>query len=176
MLQNYLNTDPGQFQIHHSLSHQQNPTNGFLTHAPFQFPLMSRLTASPFVKPSPLDFARRPLTPPETTVNEHAHSISVAGVPEQPRPSDVESVASALAQDPGARFRRVSSLAYHSTGLRDARERSTQKSFKSFIIVTPPPSFLNEYGQLGHTLSSGPSHRLSQGLLMPLFPTVRGRH
>ncbi|KAF9055323.1 hypothetical protein BDZ89DRAFT_1125088 [Hymenopellis radicata] len=136
---------------------------------------MSRLTASPFVKPSPLDFGRRPLTPPETTVNEHAHSISVAGVPEQQRPSDAESVASALAQDPGARFRRVSSLAYHSSGLRDARERSAQKSFKSFIIVTPPPSFLNEYGPLGHTLSSGPSHRLSQGLLMPLFPTMYGQ-
>lgn len=141
---------------------------------------MSRLTASPFVKPSPLDFVRRPLTPPETAIvggSDHvgpSHSISVAGAPDQqPRPYEGDHISVQLPQDPGARFRRISSLAYHSSGLggRD-RDRSGQKSFKSFIVVMPPPSFLHEYGQLGHTLSSGPAHRLGQGLLMPLFPTV----
>jgi hypothetical protein len=37
----------------------------------------------------------------------------------------------------------------------------------------PPPSLPHDHGHLGHTLSTGPRHRLSQGLLMPLFPTVR---
>jgi hypothetical protein len=39
-------------------------------------------------------------------------------------------------------------------------------------MVIPPARILEEYGQLGHTLSTGPSHRLSHGLLMPLFPSV----
>lgn len=80
--------------------------------------------------------------------------------------------ASASPEGAGARFRRVSSLAYHSSGLRESRERSVQRNYKSFVVIIPPPSFLQEHGQLGHTLSLGPRHRLSQGMLMPLFPTV----
>lgn len=137
---------------------------------------MSRLTASPFTKPSALEFSRSTATPAETLMSDpfgHSQSMSVAGPPDLPRAFDNDSISSAQVADPGARFRRVSSLAYHSSGLRETRERSAQRNFKSFIIVIPPTSLVHEYGPLGHTLSSGPPHRLGQGLLMPLFPTVR---
>jgi hypothetical protein len=62
---------------------------------------------------------------------------------------------------------------YHNSGLRESRERTVQRSSRSFVVVLPPPSLPQDHGHLGHTLSSGPRHRLSQGLLMPLFPTVR---
>lgn len=78
-------------------------------------------------------------------------------------------------ETPGARNRKVSSLAYHSSGFRESRERTSQRNFKSFVVVIPPPSLLQEHGQLGHTLSLGPQHRLSQGILMPLFPTLYGQ-
>lgn len=73
---------------------------------------------------------------------------------------------------PAARFRKVSTLAYMSSGLQ-GRERNAQRSIKSFVVVVPPDNFQHAHGALGHTLSSGPSHRHAQGLLMPLFPTVR---
>ncbi|KAJ7507846.1 hypothetical protein B0H11DRAFT_2218656 [Mycena galericulata] len=42
----------------------------------------------------------------------------------------------------------------------------------SEYFETPAAS---DHGHLGHTLASGPRHRLSQGLLMPLFPTMYGQ-
>ena len=47
---------------------------------------------------------------------------------------------------------------------------------KWLVLVTPPASFTHEHGHLGNTLSSGPSHRLSQGILMPLYPSVCCSH
>jgi len=75
----------------------------------------------------------------------------------------------------GARFRKISSIAYHTSGLRESRERTPQRASKAFVIIIPPASFTQQHGQLGHTLSSGPRYRLSQGLLMPLFPTMYGQ-
>jgi hypothetical protein len=74
-------------------------------------------------------------------------------------------------ETPTAGFKRVSTLAYHS-GLRQHQDRPIHKSSKSLIVVIPPENFSQEHGQLGHTLSSGPRNRLSQGILMPLLPTV----
>ncbi|KAK7470608.1 hypothetical protein VKT23_002032 [Stygiomarasmius scandens] len=141
---------------------------------------MSRLTSSPFHKPSPFQFPRVPLSPPETNTEQIPPSslsatVSVAGgIDGLPHvESDVQR--SQNSESPGARFRRVSSLAYHSSGLREPRERGVQRNYRYFVVVVPPPSFVQDHGQLGHTLSLGPQHRLSQGLLMPLFPTMFGQ-
>lgn len=140
---------------------------------------MQHLTASPFHKPSPYEFPRavHPLSPPDTD--------SEIGAPVQPTPvsgsnpvmfgvefDQTTSQPPTPADPPAARFKRVSTLAYHTSGLREPRERSSQRSSKSLIVVIPPASFSREHGQLGHTLSSGPPSRLTNGILMPLFPTV----
>lgn len=129
---------------------------------------MSRLTASPFHKPTAFSYPRAPVSPPETNSEFIAPaSVTVAG---GHMDLDVES---AVTESPAARFRRVSTLAYNASGLRgDPRERD-RRSYKTFVVVLPPPSLQDHHGRLGHTLAQGPHHRLSQGLLMPLFPTVR---
>ena len=70
-------------------------------------------------------------------------------------------------------FRRVSTLAYHSSPLRDPRERFSGRQSRWLIVVIPPASLVQDHGPLGHTLTSGPAQRLSQGILMPLQPPVR---
>ncbi|KAK0206596.1 hypothetical protein DFS33DRAFT_1315716 [Desarmillaria ectypa] len=141
---------------------------------------MSRLTASSFHQPpASFEFPDRallssPLTSSDPTGPSLMPStISVAGM-QNPHSMGSESHILGI-ETPGARNRRVSSLAYHSSGIRESRERVAQQSFKSFVIVIPPPSLLQEHGQLGHTLSLGPQHRLAHGLLMPLFPTLYGQ-
>jgi hypothetical protein len=145
---------------------------------------MSRLTASPFHKPSPFEFPRpvHPISPPDTE--------SDLGAPLQPTSVstsnpvmfgvEFEQTASQLpahaAESPAARFKRVSTLAYHNSGLREPRERLAHKTSKSLVVIIPPESFSREHGQLGHTLTSGPRNRLSHGILMPLFPTVSPNH
>ncbi|KAF9259546.1 hypothetical protein L218DRAFT_963585 [Marasmius fiardii PR-910] len=142
---------------------------------------MSRLTASPFHKPSPFEFPRTlPVSPPETNSDSagpsaptHEATVSVAG--------GIEALHSESdfhhngADSLGSRLRRGPSLHYQSSGIREAKERIVQRSLKSFIIVVPPSILLQEHGQLGHTLSLGPRHRLEQGMLMPLFPTMYGQ-
>ncbi|KAJ6539380.1 hypothetical protein B0H19DRAFT_1178771 [Mycena capillaripes] len=142
---------------------------------------MSRLTASPFHKPSPFEFPQ--------------HSASIEGLPsahpqlptpastsiiggQDPHAAEYFETPSASIVDPAStsRFRRVaSSIVYQNSGLRESRERTVQRSSRSFVVVLPPPSLPQDHGHLGHTLSSGPRHRLSQGLLMPLFPTMYGQ-
>lgn len=73
----------------------------------------------------------------------------------------------------GVPFRRVSTLAYHSSPLRDPRDRSNGRQSRWLIVVIPPASLVQDHGPLGNTLTSGPAQRLSQGILMPLQPTVR---
>ena len=73
----------------------------------------------------------------------------------------------------GVPCRRVSTLTYHNSPLRDPRERPNVRQSRWLIIVIPPPSLVQDHGPLGHTLTSGPSQRLSQGIVMPLQPTVR---
>lgn len=73
----------------------------------------------------------------------------------------------------GVPFRRVSTLAYHNSPLHNPRERPYPRQSRWLIIVIPPPSLVQDHGPLGNTLTSGPSHRLSQGIVMPLQPTVR---
>ncbi|KAI0304126.1 hypothetical protein BC826DRAFT_1101019 [Russula brevipes] len=75
----------------------------------------------------------------------------------------------------GAPLRRVSTLAYHSSPLRDPRDRPSVRQSRWLIVVIPPTSLAQDHGPLGHTLISGPSHRLSQGIVMPLQPTMYGQ-
>lgn len=112
-----------------------------------------------------------PLSPPDT---DSEVGPSLQHTPES-RPNramfGVESGLSAQAETPTAKSRRVSTLAYHSS-LREPQERSVHKSSKSLVVIIPPDIFSQEHGRLGHTLSSGSRNRLSQGILMPLLPTV----
>lgn len=73
----------------------------------------------------------------------------------------------------GVPFRRVSTLTYHNSPLNGPRERPNSRQSRWLIIVIPPPSLVQDHGPLGNTLTSGPSHRLSQGVVMPLQSTVR---
>ena len=52
------------------------------------------------------------------------------------------------------------------------RERSRQRASRWLVLVLPPSFVTQSQGAFGHTLSSGQSSRLSQGLLLPLYPTV----
>lgn len=134
---------------------------------------MSRLTASPFHKPSPYDLPRpvHPLSPPETDSEAPGTFNSrpmILGAVE----SDFTSSQLPNQESPSAKFKRVSTLAYHNSAIRETRDRSIQRNFKSLVVVTPPEGITQQHGQLGHTLSSGPQAKVAQGILMPLFPTV----
>lgn len=139
---------------------------------------MSHLTSSPFHKPYPYDFPRPsqlptpPDTEPEFTGFTHPQGIVPAATTE----ADPLSLQTNLAHDAHvSRMRRVSTLSYRNTGLRDNRERSSSGQTKWLIVVVPPPSLSKAHGNLGHTLASGPPDRLPQGTLMPLFPTMYGQ-
>lgn len=53
-----------------------------------------------------------------------------------------------------------------------SREHSRHRVSRWLILVLPPAFITQSQGAFGSTLSSGPSSRLSQGLLIPLYPTV----
>lgn len=130
---------------------------------------MSHLTTSLFRKPSPLEVPRNTQipTPPDTDVN-FFDSVSAQVSTTQAPPVEYESIPP---QPPLPR--RVSTLSYHNTGIRESRERTAPRpQSKWLVVVTPPAAITQEHGQLGQTLSSGPPGRLSQGILLPLFPTV----
>jgi len=142
---------------------------------------MSRLTASPFHRPSPYEVlnAVHPLSPPETNSDYVGPVLTSASMPvtvpvvAEPDFDHTEVLPSAtITETSGSHIRRTSSLTYNNTNLRESRDRSVPKSPKPLLVVIPPLALVRERGQLGHTLSSGPPHRLSQGILMPLFPTV----
>ncbi|TFK23279.1 hypothetical protein FA15DRAFT_670675 [Coprinopsis marcescibilis] len=74
---------------------------------------------------------------------------------------------------PLSRLRRQPSIVYHSPSHRsDARERAPSNPGKLLVVVVPPVSLREEHGNFGSTLSVGPLHRLSQGIIMPLFPNM----
>lgn len=134
---------------------------------------MSRLTSSLFHKPSPFDAPLLIPSPPES------HSDTITPYPLNPANlqdlgglNNHHSFATASPESAGTRFRKSSSIPYHSSNLRDNREKG-QRSGKSLIIVIPPPTLVYDHGDIAHTLSNGPFHRLSEGVTMPLFPSVR---
>ncbi|KAF8974532.1 hypothetical protein BDZ97DRAFT_1911708 [Flammula alnicola] len=142
---------------------------------------MSRLTASPFHKPSPFQFPRAPPSPPDTNSD-----TIIPGMP-IPMLSAAQSLsgqdfgvaegglASASPDTPGSRLRKSSSIPYHSSGFRENKDRTSQRGGKPLIIVIPPPTLFQVPGQHGPTIASGPYHRLTQGVVMPLFPSMFGQ-
>ncbi|KAF7432966.1 hypothetical protein PC9H_004910 [Pleurotus ostreatus] len=137
---------------------------------------MAHMAAAHFEYPQ-----RHPLSPPETNADSPGTTAMPTPLTQHvPLPSrsvgDPEELGAKLSESPTSRFRRVSTLAYHNSPLRDNRDRSSiSRPSKPLIIVIPPQALLHECGQLGHTLSQGPPHRLSHGILMPLFPTMYGQ-
>lgn len=73
---------------------------------------------------------------------------------------------------PELQARRTSILSYQNSGYRDPNDRSYSRSPRNLVVVIPPPDLPLNQGQLGNVLSTGPRHRLSQGILMPLFSSV----
>lgn len=138
---------------------------------------MSHLTANPFQKhyefPRPAPLLTPPDTEPEysTQLPSAAHPSGGLGVDLDPSPS-YRSSPTPTPEVHGS-LRKISSLPYIQSGPREARERVVQRGVRWLVVVVPPASFSQEHGHLGHTLSVGSPDRLSQGILMPLYSTVR---
>lgn len=145
---------------------------------------MSQYT-TPVNKPSFFDPFRpahihHPFTAPESDFDyAQSHPQALRSVHPGPRNGvDLEPALSHLAGPAGEPsnspygHRRGPSVSYIHSGIRESRERVIQRSVKWLVMVSPPASFSQEHGQFGNTLSSGPSHRLSHGILLPLYPTV----
>ena len=146
---------------------------------------MSHLTANPFSKHFEFPRPGLPLTPPDTESEYPSQLNHTVQPPPPPAPAplalglDLESlpvhghrsIPSATTEIPPNR--RISSVTYVHSGPREARERVVQRGIRWLVIVVPPLSVITEQGHFGHTLSIGAPDRLSQGILMPLFPTVR---
>lgn len=145
---------------------------------------MSHLTANPFAKhfefprPGPL------LTPPDTESEYANHALQPPPAPTpaplalgidlgDPLPvlSSHRSVPSAATETPP--LRKGPSLQYIHSGPREARERVVQRGVRWLVVVVPPASVVTDRAHFGHTLSVGTPEKLPEGLLMPLFPTVR---
>ncbi|KAF9534290.1 hypothetical protein CPB83DRAFT_326976 [Crepidotus variabilis] len=140
---------------------------------------MSRLAGSGFGKPSPFEFPRHglPPSPPET------HRENISGAPPiLSAPSfgaqDIFPLEAALASASpdlfGARVnpRKGSSIPYHSSPIPRETHRSTGSRTKALILVLPPSTLLQEPGPSSQIVSNTPFHRLSQGVLLPLFPSL----
>ncbi|KAG1755657.1 hypothetical protein EDB19DRAFT_1956059 [Suillus lakei] len=140
---------------------------------------MSQFTSHPYhtmpaIRPSRNNHSF-PLSPPETEQESLPAQLPPASLVAG---AELEQLAhSALGFPERSKFqsRRTSTLSYQNSGVRDNRDRTPSRGSKSLIVVLPPPDFPVDHGQLGNVLSMGPRHRLSQGILMPLFPTMYGQ-
>ena len=88
------------------------------------------------------------------------HDLSFPGLPSL----------AALSETPTRMQNRTTTsvLGYNQTN----REHSRHRASRWLVLVLPPAFITGSQAVFGHTLASGPSSRLSQGLLMPLYPTV----
>ncbi|KAH8105840.1 hypothetical protein BXZ70DRAFT_396925 [Cristinia sonorae] len=122
---------------------------------------------------------RHPLTPPDTDFdygNPLASAPAGLGLGVEYEQTGIpHSVRSGAETAIPLHHRKGPSVSYINSDVRESRERVIQRSVKWLLMVTPPASFAHEHGYLGNTLSSGPSHRLTQGILMPLYPTLGGQ-
>ncbi|PPQ98555.1 hypothetical protein CVT24_004046 [Panaeolus cyanescens] len=136
---------------------------------------MSRLTSSPFHKPSPFQFPHVLPSPPET----QAESITMT--PALP-PSVAAGVhdhgineftlGTSFTPDQSSRIRRSSSIAYNTSSLREPKERPIQRPSKPLVIIIPPPGLIPAYAQTSSAFSMGPPSRMLQGTIMPLLPSM----
>ena len=133
---------------------------------------MSHLLSNPFQKPFEFPRAGPLLTPPDTDSEYQGQSHKRPSPAPAALPIDLDPSLShrsaSLTEVPISR-----KLQYFHTGPREARERVVQRSVRWLVVVTPPLSFTHEHGHFGHNLSRGLPQRLPQGVLLPLFPTVR---
>ncbi|KAH9482690.1 hypothetical protein JR316_0004790 [Psilocybe cubensis] len=139
---------------------------------------MSRLTASPFHKPSPFEFPRGPLSPPDTNTDTVVGSGLILPASNHPAVQDSGSLDTGIqsAHDSPLRGKKSSSIPYHNTSFRESKERAIQRNnVKSLIIVMPPSTLLQGYGPRGQTVTNGPFHRLTQGIVMPILPSMFGQ-
>lgn len=149
---------------------------------------MSHLTANPFQKPFEFPRLGPPLTPPDTEDEGHTrpsqshvpiHPVSGPVPPPLTLPIDVDSISthrsavSAVSAVTEVPPRKGSSVTYIQSGPREARERVVQRGVRWLVVVIPPLSVITDQARFGHTLSVGSPEKLPQGILMPLFPTVR---
>ncbi|KAF8558750.1 hypothetical protein OG21DRAFT_1481073 [Imleria badia] len=123
-------------------------------------------------------FRRFPLSPPDTDRDSsHMHPLSSSVNPTADFGMNSAS-GHLLGAAPGrTRFqpRRTSTLSYQNSGRRDLHDRSYSRSPRNLVVVIPPPDLPLNQEQLGNVLAMGPRHRLSQGILMPLFPSMFGQ-
>lgn len=121
-------------------------------------------------------FRHLPLSPPDTDHDlSHIPPVSLSGNPG----ADLD-MTPANGHHQGItpertryQLRRPSTLSYQNSGARDSRDRSYARSPRNLVVVIPPPDLPLDQGHLGNVLSMGPRYRLSQGILMPLFSSVR---
>ena len=116
-------------------------------------------------------FRRLPLSSPEKDHDSSQPSLSVNSAADSDMTS---STGHDLGATPEWRFnsRRTSTLSYENSGARHLCDPSYSRSPRNLIVVIPPPDLPLDQGHLGNVLSMGPRNRLSQGILMPLFPSV----
>jgi len=122
----------------------------------------------PAVRP-PRNSHSLPLSPPETD-RESFHVQAQVPAPSLVAGAELDQwvhPTSVLPERSKIQYRKPSSLVYQHSGVRDNHDR---RGSRNLIVVLPPPDFPHD--QLGNVLPIGPRHRLSQGILMPLFPTV----
>jgi hypothetical protein len=119
-------------------------------------------------------FRRLPLSSPDKDHDSsHVPPLSLSVNPA----ADLDMTSGAghcLGTTPERRFqsRRTSTLSYQNSGARHLRDPSYSRSPRNLVVVIPPPDLPLDQGHLGSVLSTGPRSRLSQGILMPLFPSV----
>ena len=143
---------------------------------------MSRLTRTPFHKPSLHDIPRpvHPLSPPDTedSLPLHVHSVSreasssdmsMSFITKVDPMDQYQSVPVDAASTPKV-FRRPSTLNYLHSG--PAREsRSVPRPATRWLIIMVPPAAVARNAQTSN-LFLNPSNRSSNGILMPLLPSV----
>ncbi|KAG2156095.1 hypothetical protein DEU56DRAFT_765534 [Suillus clintonianus] len=140
---------------------------------------MSHFTSHPYHTMPAIHPSRNnhplPLSPPETDQESLYAQLPPASLVAGAELEQLAHSASGFPERSKIQSRRTSTLSYQNSGVRDNRDRTLSRGSKSLIVVLPPPDFPLDHGQLGNVLSMGPRHRLSQGILMPLFPTMYGQ-
>ncbi|TDL29742.1 hypothetical protein BD410DRAFT_758810 [Rickenella mellea] len=148
---------------------------------------MSRLTATPFNKPSPFDTIRagHPLSPPDTEVEYVEHGRRPAPAYHEGSALNnglgyaatdrVEPLLHQNVETANTRMKRVSSLTYLNSSARGQSLAPPRPATKWLVVVVPCSSVSREYESSGQNLSSVPTGRFSDGVLMPLFPTMYGQ-
>lgn len=113
-----------------------------------------------------------PPSPPETDQESFHAQVPAAYLVARAELDQLAHSTSTLPERSKIQYRKTSTLPFQNSGLRDNRDRIISRGSRNLIVVLPPSDFPLDHGQLDNVLSMGPRHRLPQGILMPLYPTV----